>query len=67
MNEPNIKDPAQAEAYTSYMLVYSINYNKIYILYNKIFVSHSRQNRAEYERRVREQALKFRASDVAPN
>jgi ubiquitin-conjugating enzyme E2 I len=37
LNEPNIKDPAQAEAYTIYC-----------------------QNRAEYERRVREQAIRFR-------
>lgn len=36
LNEPNIKDPAQAEAYTAFM-----------------------QNRAEYDRRVREQAIKF--------
>lgn len=42
LNEPNIKDPAQAEAYTTFM-----------------------QNKGEYERRIREQALKFRASDVA--
>jgi ubiquitin-conjugating enzyme E2 I len=37
LNEPNVKDPAQAEAYTIYC-----------------------QNRNEYERRVREQALRFR-------
>ena len=36
LNEPNIKDPAQAEAYTAFM-----------------------QNRSEYDRRVREQAIKF--------
>jgi len=43
LNEPNIKDPAQAEAYTTYM-----------------------QNRSEYERRVKEQANKFRATDMSP-
>lgn len=37
LNEPNIKDPAQAEAYTIYC-----------------------QNRSEYEKRVRAQAMKFR-------
>ncbi|CAG2248721.1 UBC9 [Mytilus edulis] len=37
LNEPNIKDPAQAEAYTIYC-----------------------QNRTEYERRVKEQASRFR-------
>ena len=36
LNEPNIRDPAQAEAYT---------------IFN--------QNRAEYDKRVRQQALKF--------
>ncbi|CAF0738886.1 unnamed protein product [Brachionus calyciflorus] len=36
LNEPNIKDPAQAEAYTAFM-----------------------QNRTEYDRRVKEQAIKF--------
>ena len=36
LNEPNIKDPAQAEAYTIYC-----------------------HNRAEYERRVKEQAARF--------
>ncbi|XP_041362891.1 SUMO-conjugating enzyme UBC9-A [Gigantopelta aegis] len=37
LNEPNIKDPAQAEAYTIYC-----------------------QNREEYDRRVRAQAIRFR-------
>ena len=36
MNEPNIHDPAQAEAYTAYT-----------------------QNKAEYERRVKQQAKQF--------
>lgn len=36
LNEPNVKDPAQAEAYTIYC-----------------------QNKAEYEKRVRQQALRF--------
>ena len=38
LNEPNEKDPAQAEAYTIY-----------------------RENKAEYERRVRAEAAKHRA------
>lgn len=36
LNEPNIKDPAQAEAYTIYC-----------------------QNKAEYEKKVKQQAIKF--------
>ena len=39
MNEPNIHDPAQAEAYTAYT-----------------------QNKAEYERRVKQQAKQFWAA-----
>jgi len=37
LNEANVKDPAQAEAYTIFC-----------------------QNKVEYERRVREQAMRFR-------
>jgi ubiquitin-conjugating enzyme E2 I len=44
LDSPNIKDPAQAEAYTTFM-----------------------QNRTEYERRVKEQAIKFRADAVEQN
>ncbi|CAF0958914.1 unnamed protein product [Didymodactylos carnosus] len=41
LNEPNCKDPAQAEAYAIYM-----------------------QDKVEYEKRVREQAAKFRTQDI---
>jgi len=41
LNECNVKDPAQAEAYTIYC-----------------------QNSAEYERRVRAQAIKFRDPSI---
>jgi ubiquitin-conjugating enzyme E2 I len=36
LNEPNVKDPAQAEAYTTFI-----------------------QNKSEYEKKVRQQALRF--------
>ncbi|CAF0867420.1 unnamed protein product [Adineta ricciae] len=41
LNEPNAKDPAQAEAYGIYM-----------------------QDKAEYDRRIRDQAGRFRATDI---
>lgn len=53
LNEPNVKDPAQAEAYTIYWSVQ---------MFSHYFVSNSRssrsysQNRLEYDKRVRAQA-----------
>jgi len=41
LNEPNPKDPAQAEAYAIYM-----------------------QDKVEYDKRIREQAARFRATDI---
>ncbi|KAK2502309.1 hypothetical protein MC885_013209 [Smutsia gigantea] len=59
LNEPNIQDPAQAEAYTIYWLVATWPHllqpcGLAYIPWN--------QNRVEYEKRVRAQAKKFAPS-----
>ena len=56
LNEPNIKDPAQAEAYTIYWYVHN---SFLYILkLSKLtkFCVYCSQNRLEYEKRVRVQA-----------
>lgn len=54
LNEPNIKDPAQAEAYTIYWWVLRI---QMLLRHNSnIFPSIFSQNRLEYEKRVRVQA-----------
>ena len=59
LNDPNIKDPAQAEAYTIYWYdVMRLIFDQIRVLI-KYFV-HS-QNRLEYEKRVRAQAKSMSA------
>lgn len=52
LNEPNIKDPAQAEAYTIYWYVIL----KLILKYKTHNFSFLSQNRLEYEKRVRVQA-----------
>lgn len=52
LNEPNIKDPAQAEAYTIYW--YVLPQNNFNMIVNLILICS--QNRLEYEKRVRVQA-----------
>lgn len=52
LNEPNIKDPAQAEAYTIYWYV-AIYFHLDRFIKISLFCS---QNRLEYEKRVRVQA-----------
>lgn len=75
LNEPNVKDPAQAEAYTIYWLVYYFKY-VVYLIYQSdtsiilinelvmmALVFLSSQNRLEYDKRVRAQARAMAATE----
>lgn len=67
LNDPNIRDPAQAEAYTIYWYAYTICVILNNILHIKIILlifyinsfHNCSQNRGEYDKRVRQQAQKF--------
>lgn len=59
LNEPNVKDPAQAEAYTIYWYYIYFIWCKtcVYMkLLWEMWIFYYSQNRLEYEKRVRAQA-----------
>lgn len=61
LNDPNIKDPAQAEAYTIYWYLCILYFKENF---NSTIVSFSfSQNRLEYEKRVRAQAKAMAATN----